>query len=152
MQETKVMQIRSLGQEDLEKGMTAYSSIPAWEISWAEKPSRLQSMGSQRVGHNWATNTCIYLYIYLNVEKVLLAQSRPSLCNPMDCSPPGSSLHGLLQARILERVAISFSRGSSQPGDWTRPSALQENSLQSELQGKSLCTHKADSFCYKLQR
>ena len=36
-------------------------------------------------------------------------------CDPMDCSPPGSSVHGILQARILERVAISFSRGSSQP-------------------------------------
>ena len=48
---------------------------------------------------------------------VLFAQSYPTLCNPMDCSPPGSSVHGLLQARILEWVAISFSRGSSQPGD-----------------------------------
>ena len=37
--------------------------------------------------------------------------------NPMDCSPPGSSVHGILQARILEWVAISFSRGSSQPRD-----------------------------------
>ena len=40
-------------------------------------------------------------------------------CNPMDCSLPGSSVHGMLQARILEWVAISFSRGSSQPRDWT---------------------------------
>ena len=38
-------------------------------------------------------------------------------CNPMDCSPPGSSVHGILQARILEWVAISFSRRSSQPRD-----------------------------------
>ena len=40
-------------------------------------------------------------------------------CNPMDCSPSGSSIRGILQARILEWVAISFSRGSSQPRDWT---------------------------------
>ena len=40
----------------------------------------------------------------------------PTLCDPMDCSPPGSSVHGILQARILEEVAISHSRGSSQPG------------------------------------
>ena len=40
-------------------------------------------------------------------------------CEPMDCSLPGSSVHGILQARILEWVAISFSRGSSWPGDWT---------------------------------
>ena len=41
------------------------------------------------------------------------------LCDPMDCSPPGSSVHGILQARILEWVAISYSRGSSQPMDQT---------------------------------
>ena len=41
------------------------------------------------------------------------------LCEPMDCSPPGCSVHGVSQARILERVAISFSRGSSPPRDFT---------------------------------
>ena len=41
----------------------------------------------------------------------------PTLCDPMDYTPPGSSDHGILQARILEWVAISFSRGSSQPKD-----------------------------------
>ena len=45
--------------------------------------------------------------------KVLVTQSCLSLCNPMDCSPPGSSVHGILQARILEWVAIPFSRESS---------------------------------------
>ena len=45
----------------------------------------------------------------------MCAQSCLTLCNPMNCSPPGSSVHGILQARILEWVAISFSRGSSQP-------------------------------------
>ena len=42
-----------------------------------------------------------------------------TLCNPMDCGPPGSSVHGILQAKILEWVAISSSRGSSQPRDST---------------------------------
>ena len=46
-------------------------------------------------------------------------QLGPTLCNPMDCSPPGSSVPGILQARILEWVAISSSRGSSQPRDQT---------------------------------
>ena len=46
-------------------------------------------------------------------------QSCPTLCDPMDCSPPGSSVHGILQARILEWVAMPSSRGSSQPRDWT---------------------------------
>ena len=44
----------------------------------------------------------------------------PTLCNPMDCSPPGSSVHGILQARILEWVAYHFSRGSSRPRNRTR--------------------------------
>ena len=43
-----------------------------------------------------------------------------TLCDPMNCSPPRSSVHGILQARTLEWVAISFSRGSSQPRGWTR--------------------------------
>ena len=54
----------------------------------------------------------------VNVE-VLVDQSCLTLCHPMDSSPPGSSAHGILQARILQWVAISFSRGSSQPRDWT---------------------------------
>ena len=57
----------------------------------------------------------------------LVAQACPTLCNPMDCSPPGSSTHGILQARILEWVAISFSRGSSRPRDRTWLPALQAN-------------------------
>ena len=50
---------------------------------------------------------------------VLVAQSYPSLCDPMDRSPPGSSVHGILQARILEWDAMPSSRGSSQPKDGT---------------------------------
>ena len=50
--------------------------------------------------------------------------SRPTLCDPMNCSLSGSSVHGIFQARILECVAISFSRGSSQPRDQTRVSYI----------------------------
>ena len=48
-----------------------------------------------------------------------VAQSCPTPCNPMDCSLPGSSVYGIFQARVLEWVAISFSRRSSQPRDWS---------------------------------
>ena len=48
-----------------------------------------------------------------------LLQSGPTLCNLIDCSPPGSFVHGILQARILEWVAMPSSRGYSQPRDWT---------------------------------
>ena len=51
-----------------------------------------------------------------------VAQSGPTLCNPMDCSLPGSTVHAIFQARILEWVAISFSRRSSRPKDWTQVS------------------------------
>ena len=51
-----------------------------------------------------------------------VAQSCPTLCDPMDCSLPGSFVHGIFQARVLEWVAISFSRRASQPRDWTRVS------------------------------
>ena len=51
-----------------------------------------------------------------------LLQSCLTLCNPMDCSPPGSSVHGILQARILKWVAVLFCRGSSQSRDRTHVS------------------------------
>jgi len=51
-------QVRSLGREDpLEEEMATHSSVFSWEIPWTEEPGRLQSMGSQRVGHDWAANT-----------------------------------------------------------------------------------------------
>ena len=53
------------------------------------------------------------------ISVCLVAQSCPTLCDPMDCSPPGSSVHGIFQARVLKWVAISSSRGSSQPRDQT---------------------------------
>ena len=53
-----------------------------------------------------------------------VAQSCQTLCDPVDCSPPGSSVHGIFQVRVLEWVAISFSRGSSQPRDQTQVSRI----------------------------
>ena len=57
-------------------------------------------------------------------NKVLVAQSYPTLCNPMDCSPPGSSVYAIFQARIQEWAAIPFSRGSFWPRDWTWVSCI----------------------------
>ena len=55
--------------------------------------------------------------IYLVPVKVLVAQSCLNVCDPMDYNLPGSSIHGILQGRILEWVSVSFSRGPSQPRD-----------------------------------
>ena len=65
-----------------------------------------------------------------------VAQSCPTLWDPVDCSPPGSSVHGILQARILEWVAISFSRDLPDPGIEPRSPALQADALTSEPPGK----------------
>ena len=61
----------------------------------------------------------------------------PTLCNPMDCSLPGSSVHGISQAKILEWVAVSFSRGSSEPRDWTPFPALAGGFFTTEPSGKA---------------
>ena len=192
--------------------MAIHSSTLAWKIPWMEEPDRLQSMGSQRVGHDWATslsrsalldfekwwglhvlkyldsvqadwvissfflinfywsifglqccvNFCctvkwtgyMYVYIYMYIYALFL-DFLPIYVTPehwvevpvlfsifslvtyfmcvclqllshvwiffdhMDCSSPGSSVHGILQARILEWIDISSSRGSSWLRDWT---------------------------------
>ena len=66
------------------------------------------------------------------VMVMLVAQSCLTFCDPMDCSPPGSSVHGIFQARILEWVVIPFSRGSSNPEIEPGSPALQAYSLPTE--------------------
>ena len=62
-----------------------------------------------------------------------VTQLCPTLYDPMDCSLPGSSVHGILQARILERIAISFSGDLPDPGIEPRSPAFQADALTSEL-------------------
>ena len=69
----------------------------------------------------WVTNTDTSVFVFLSAE---LFQSYPILCNPMDCNSPDSSVHGSLQARILEWVAMPSSQGSSRPKDQTYVSYL----------------------------
>ena len=64
------------------------------------------------------TYTHTYIYMYRKKE------SEVTQCNPMDYSLPGFSIHGIFQARVLEWVAISFSRGSARPRDWTLVSRI----------------------------
>ena len=86
----------------------------AWKIPWTEEPGGLQSMGLQRVRHNWATSVCVCV----------------------DCSLPGSSVREISQARILKWVAISFSRGSSRSRDWARISCITDRFFTTEPLGK----------------
>ena len=103
------MQVQSPGWEDpLEEEMATRSSILVWRIPWTEEPGELQSMGSLK-------RLSMHAYIYICVCSVV--QSCLTLCglhaNPMDCSLPDSSVHGIFQGRMLEWVAISSSRGAS---------------------------------------
>ena len=105
--------------------LTSSGEIKTCEnTGWSSEPSafRLWWLLCLLVSHSSLvrmTNGCQWTInmIHGKKMKVLVSQSCPTLCDPMDCSPPGSSVHGILQARILEWVAIPFSRGSSQPRD-----------------------------------
>ena len=69
--------------------------------------------------------------------EVLVSQSCPTLCDPMDCSLPGSSVHGILQATILEWIVILFYRGLPDPGIEPNSPMLHSDSLLSELSGST---------------
>ena len=76
----------------------------------------------------------------------------PTLCDPMDYSLPGSSVQRILQARILEWIAIPFSRGSSWPWDWTRSPVVKADSLLSEPWGKPYNVGGPYSISWKIYR
>ena len=80
---------------------------------------------------------CVYVHTYVRLCMLShLVMSNSVMSNPMDCSPPGSSVHGIFHARILEWVAVPFSRGSSQSRDRTHVSHIAGDSLPAEPQGK----------------
>ena len=92
-------QVWSLGQEDpLEKGMATHSSVLAWRIPWTEEPGRLQSMGLQRVGHSWETNTYwwhfSHSFLQKNILTPLCARHCPQYLQDMNktMSQPSGSL------------------------------------------------------------
>ena len=79
---------------------------------------------------------CTSVFIYICVCECEVAQLCPTLCNPVDYSPPASSVHGILQARILEWFGISFYRDLPNPGIKPGSPALQADALSSEPPGK----------------
>ena len=88
---------------------------PAWQADSlpAEPPGKPGSFQPSYFLLNISPQRSSLIALSTVKVKSEVAQLCPTLCDPVDCSPPGSSLHGILQARILEWVAISFSRGSS---------------------------------------
>ena len=100
--------------------MATHSGILAWEIPWTEESGGVQSMGSQRVGHRGCIPGSPGESGLVSRGRLgSVTQSCLTLCGSMDCSPPGSSVHGVLQARIPEWVAILFSGGFTRPRDQT---------------------------------
>ena len=106
-----------------DKAMATHPSTLAWKIPWTGESGGLLSTGSHRVGHDWsdlAAAAAAERLVYSKVKgESEVTQSCPTLCDPMDRSLRGSSIHGIFQARVLKWVVISFSRGSSPPRDRT---------------------------------
>ena len=160
--------------------MATHSSILAWKIPRTEEPGRLQPRGSQKVRHDWATNTFIEHPLFalglaeeteildskvahnairetktahtkvqelyrMNIKLhrscycYLVAKSTQLFSNNMDCSPPGSSVHGIPQGRISEWVVMSSSSGSSWPRDRTHTSCLAGGFFTAKPAGKPIC-------------
>ena len=101
------------------------SQIDSIVSSWAPITCHDLGMGNQRVEKRGKNKTPVCILERTKESESQVAQLCPTLCDPMDCSLPGSSVHGIFQARIMEWVAISFSRGSSQPRDRTQVSCRQ---------------------------
>ena len=99
--------------------------LKTWAVIWDSLLSRCE-LRSCKLGIESHTHTCASQETLSGVECVCCCcsatKSRLTLCDPVDYSPPVSSVHGVLQARILEWVTISFSRGFSWPRDWTHVS------------------------------
>ena len=92
-------------------------------IQW--RKNSLSTNAAGLLGQSYAKHKIIWtLYLINFVVESEIAQSCPTLCDPMDCSLPGFSVHGIFLARVLEWVAISFSRGSSWLRDQTQVSCI----------------------------
>ena len=98
--------------------------------------------------HRLSANTFISTtpaWLHLSWHQCLVAQLR--LCNPMDCSPPASFIHGILQARILAWIVIPFSKGSSQPKDQAQVSHIAGRFFTSEPNPDTLLHAYLFMFC-----
>ena len=119
MQDTQETWIRSQGWEyPLEKEMVTRSTL------FAGKSHRQRNLAGYRPwGCRVRLSTYTFAFVEICAKEIMtnkakmcsVTQSCLPLYDPLDCSPPGSSVHGISQARTLEQVAISFSRGSFQP-------------------------------------
>ena len=128
------------------RGSSVHGILQARTQEWAAMPS---SSGSSRPGDYVVSLPCLYWQVgslpvappgsAFTCSVCSATQLCLSLFDPMDCSLPGSSVHGILQARTQEWVAMPSFRGSSQPGDQTCLSCIVGGFFTTEPQGKSKC-------------
>ena len=147
------IRVQSLDQEDpLEKEIAIYSSILAWRILWTEKPSRLQSMGSQRVGHDWATeqwqnaswvtfNIFFILYYLVKTTKLsggggLVAKSCPTLATPWTVVYQAPLSMEFSRQEYWSRLLFPSPGDLPNPGIKPGSPALEADALTSEPPGK----------------
>ena len=97
-------------------GRNGHSEAPCWRLHM-----RILTIICRSIAISFILDFFFFLY---RLSTCLHVQSCPTLCYPMDCCLPDSSSHGILQAKILELVAISFSKGSSRPKDQTYISCI----------------------------
>ena len=130
---------------NLDGGLDQTNKIAKKDLLGTIWKIRLSSGGYTRELHNVkfsSFDSCIWISLLLENSywgmcmHAKSLQSCLTLCDPMDYSLPGSSVHGILQARILEWIAISFSRGCSWPRDWTWVSCIAGGFFTTESHGK----------------
>ena len=136
---------RSLGGEDtLETGITTHFSILAWWIPWTEEPSRLQSMGSQRVRHDWVTNTFTFFmkekggndYLMKKKVKVKLLSRIRLFATPWTVAHQAPPSMGFSRQEYWSGLPFPSPGNLPDPEIGSRSPALQADALTSEPPGK----------------
>ena len=142
-----------LNNSDFHFTFTTMLSTGLWKYEIQASYKMTEAMNNQDYEWNKEyTNIKRILHRFDNIYEIdqlsEVAQSCPTLCDPVDCNLPGSSIHGILQARTLEWIAISFSRGSSWPRDWTQVSRLagRRFNLWATRKAQSTNSHSLCSF------
>ena len=109
---------------------------PSWICpKSAEPPALMHRFWSMVNVYCFKSPCCMMVCVFVCMLSLQLCST---LCDPVDCSPLGSSVHGISQARILEWVAMPSSRGSSQPRDWTQVSCIAGRFFTTEVPGEAL--------------
>ena len=126
----KVLVTAAWPSEAKEKTALSPGPVPCGPaVTMADRPS---------LNHLWA-----YSSLFLKDKACVCAWSCPTLCDPVDCSPPGPSVHGTCQARILEWIAMPSSKGSSLPRDRTQVSRIEPETLMSPASAGGFFTTSA---------